>query len=183
MDQGSNFTSKAISKCFKAEGIETVYSPLNNHRAFGCVERTLKNIKNFILTYLKQKDHGKLEAMVKMVLDALRFSPNASIKMSRFEAHHGREANTQPNQKPSLQIFKRKNVLGQKSACLDTEAPKAQTHPARTNWIMRSDVEYDQQNMYHPLKVMKKLATRDWVPCAATNEGTNYTTNWPSRRS
>ena len=116
MDQGSNFTSKAISKCFKAEGIETVYSPLNNHRVFGCVERTLKNIENFILTYLKEKDHGKLEAMVKMVLDALRFSPNASIKMSRFEAHHGREANTQPNQKPSLQIFKKKNVLGQKSA-------------------------------------------------------------------
>ena len=50
-------------------------------------------------------------------------------------------------------------MLRQKSTCLDTDEPRAQKMPhlSRTNWKMRSDVEYDQENMNHPIKVTEGL--------------------------
>ena len=53
MDQGSSFTSKAVKSFCNAEGIEIVYSPVNDHRATGCVECTIGSLKNFVLTYAK----------------------------------------------------------------------------------------------------------------------------------
>ena len=50
--------------------------------------------ENFVLTYAKEKDSGNLESMIERALSALRFAPNATLKISPFEAHHGREANT-----------------------------------------------------------------------------------------
>ena len=92
--QGSCFTSKVV-KCFCiSEGIEIVYSPVNDHRAPGCVERTFGSLKNYVLTYAKEKYHGNLESMVERALSARRFAPNATLKITPFEAHHGREANT-----------------------------------------------------------------------------------------
>ena len=60
MDQGSSFTSKAVKSFCNSEGIEIVYSPVNDHRATGCVERTFGSLKNFVLTYAKEKYHGNL---------------------------------------------------------------------------------------------------------------------------
>ena len=94
MDQGSSFTSKARKSFCNSEGIEIVYSPVNDHRATGCVERTIGSLKNFVLTYAKEKDQCNLETMVERALSALRFAPNATLKITPFEAHHGREANT-----------------------------------------------------------------------------------------
>ena len=94
MDQGSSFTSKAVKSFCISEGIEIIYSPVNNHRATGCVERTIGSLKNFVLTYAKEKDSGNLESMVERALSALRFTPNATLKISPVEAHHGRKANT-----------------------------------------------------------------------------------------
>ena len=93
MDQGSSFTSKAVKLFGNSEGIEIVYSPVNDHRATGCVERTIGSLKNFVLTSVKEKDHGNLETMVERALSALRFALNATLKITPFEAHHGREAN------------------------------------------------------------------------------------------
>ena len=94
MDQGSSFTSKAVKEFCNTEGIENDCSPVNNHIATVCVERTIGSIKNFVLTYAKEKNHGKIEAMVKRAPGVLRVAPNASIKVSPFEAQHGREAIT-----------------------------------------------------------------------------------------
>ena len=57
------------------------------------MERTIGSLKNFALTYAKEKDHGNLETMVERLLCALRFAPNATLKVTPFEAHHGRDAN------------------------------------------------------------------------------------------
>ena len=53
-------------------------------------------------------------------------------------------------------------MLRQKTAGLDADKPRAQKmpHAARKNWNMRSDVEYDQENMNHPIKVTENLMTR-----------------------
>ena len=72
MDQGSSFASKAVNFLCNSEGIETLYSPVNDHRATGCVERTIGSLTNFVLTYAKEKYHRNLESMVERALSDLR---------------------------------------------------------------------------------------------------------------
>ena len=50
-----------------------------HHRASGCVELTIGSLKNFVLTYAKEKKRGNLESMVERALRALRSAPNASF--------------------------------------------------------------------------------------------------------
>ena len=38
-------------------------------------------LKNFVLTCAKEKDQGNLESMVERALNALRFAPNATLKI------------------------------------------------------------------------------------------------------
>ena len=45
MDQGSSFTSNAVKSFYNSEGREIIYSPVNDHRATGCVERTIGSLK------------------------------------------------------------------------------------------------------------------------------------------
>ena len=105
MDQGSSFISKRVKVFCNTEGIQIIYSPVDDHRATRCVEQTIGSIKNFVLNYVKEKNHGKLEVMVEWALGGGRFAPKATLKLSPFEANHGRETNTvlsNPKKKPSL---------------------------------------------------------------------------------
>ena len=95
-----------------------------------------------------------MEKMVERALGALRFSKNSTLKISPFEAHHGREANTvlrNLTKKPSLQNLDWSRVIKTKNACLDTTDPNVQDmpHPADTNWSVRSDLDYDIKNRTH----------------------------------
>ena len=94
VDQGSCFTSNKFKSFCNEEGIELMYSPVNDHRGTGSVERKIGSLKNFVLTYATEKEQKSLESMVDKALGALRFSKNATTKLTPFEAHHGREANT-----------------------------------------------------------------------------------------
>ena len=84
MDQCSSFTSKAVKSFCNFEGMKIVYSPENDHRATGCVERTIVSLKNFVFTYAKDKDHGNFGPMIEHALSALGFAPNATLKMRHF---------------------------------------------------------------------------------------------------
>ena len=57
MDQGTSFTLKAVREFCYTEGIEIVYSPVNEHRANGCVERIIGCINNLVLIYVKEESH------------------------------------------------------------------------------------------------------------------------------
>ena len=158
MDQGSSFTSKAVESFCNSEGVEILYSPVNDHRATGCVECTIGSLRNFVLTYAKEKDSGNLESMVERALSAFRFTPNATLKKSPFEAHHGREANTvlrNLTKKPSLQNLNWNRVLKQKSADLDSDDPRAIKFPPpmATDWVDRSVVDYDVEHINHPRRL------------------------------
>ena len=59
MDQVSSFTSTSVKSFCNSKGIKIVYSPVNDHRATGCVERTIGSLKNFVLTYAKEKKSRK----------------------------------------------------------------------------------------------------------------------------
>ena len=120
------------------EGIEIIKSPVNDHRASGCVERTIGSLKNSILTFVQEKHPEPLEKMIERALGALRFSKNATL-ISPFEAHHGREANTvvrNLTKKPSRQNLDWSPVIKTKYACLDDADPnsKDMPHPTETDW-------------------------------------------------
>ena len=154
VDQGTSFMSNEIKIFCNGEGIEIIESPVNDHRATGCVERTIGSLKNSILTFAQEKNPEPLEKMVERALGALRFSKNSTLRISPFEAHHGREANTVlPNltKKPSLQNLDWSRVITTKNACLDAADPNAQDmpRPADTNWSVRSDLAYDIKNRTH----------------------------------
>ena len=147
VEQGKNFTSKNVKAFCNAEGVEIVQSPLNDLRVTGFVERAIGSLKNSILTCAREKQPEPLEKMVERTLRALRFSTKATLKITPFEAHHGREANTvlrNLTKKPSLRNLNWLDVLKSKSACFDKQDAKAQQmpKPADTNWGMRSDNEY-----------------------------------------
>ena len=86
VDQGTSFMSNEIKAFCNWEGIEIIKSPVNDHRATGCVERTIGSLKNSILTFAQEKHTEPLEKMVERALGALRFSKNATLKISPFEA-------------------------------------------------------------------------------------------------
>ena len=94
VDQGTSFMSNKIKAFCNEEGTEIIKSPVNDHWATGCVERTTGSLKNSILTFVQEKHPEPWEKMIDRALRALRFSKNATLKISPFEAHHGREANT-----------------------------------------------------------------------------------------
>ena len=154
IDQGTSFMSTEIIAFCNGEGIEIIKSPVNDHGATGCVERTIGSLKNSILTVAQEKNPEPLEKMVERALGALRFSKNSTLKISPFEAHHGREANTvlrNLTKKPSLQNLDWSRVITTKNASLDAADPNAQDmpRPADTNWSVRSDLAYDIKNRTH----------------------------------
>ena len=55
MDQTSGFFSKKTKNFCKTENIELVKSPVGDHRATGMVERNIGSLKNYVMTYLKEK--------------------------------------------------------------------------------------------------------------------------------
>ena len=133
--------SNEIKAFCNGKGIEIIKSPVNDHRATGCVERTIGSLKNSILMFVQEKYPEPLEKTVKRARGALRFSKNATLKISPFEAHHGREANTvlqNLTKKPSLQNLDWSRVIKTKNACLDNSDPNANDMPqsADTNWAV-----------------------------------------------
>ena len=189
MDQGSSFTSKAVKSFCNSEGIEIIYSTVNDHRATGCVERTIGSLKNFVLTYAKKKDSGNLESMVERALSALRFALNATLKISPFEAHHGREANTvlrNRTRKPNLQNLNWDRVLKQKSAYLDSTDPRANKfpQPMATDWEERSDIEYDVEHMNHPRRLAQEqlVSVADGTSMVGVKQAVGGKSKQPSKR-
>ena len=131
-------TNDVRTFCHK-EGIEILNSPVNDHRATGCVERTSGSLKNSILKYEREEKSEPLERMLERALGASRFAKDAKLNLKPFEAHHGREAYTvlrNLTKKPSLGNLNCENVMRSKSALLDERDPDAQLtpHPADINW-------------------------------------------------
>ena len=158
VDQGTNFMSTEVRTFCHEQRIEIRISPVNDHRATGCVERTIGSIKNSVLTYAREDKPEPLNRMVERAIGALRFVKNATLNITPFEAHHGREANTvlrNLTKKTTLRNLNWENVIRSKSACLDERDPisQAKPEPMDTNWGIGSDTEYDQMNRRIPLKL------------------------------
>ena len=162
--------SKKVRTFCHKEGIELLTSPVNYQRATECVERTIGSLKNSVLTYAREEKPEHFERMLERDLGALRFAKNATLNLTPFEAHHGREANTflrNLTKKPSLENLNWENVIRSVSTCLDEREPKAQAMPELmdTNWGVRSDTEYDVKKRRHPMRLADdRIANQDNQP-------------------
>ena len=179
VDQGTSFMSNEIEAFCNGEGIEIIKFPVNDHRATGCVERTIGSLKNSILTFIQEKHPEPLEKMIERALGALRFSKNAILKISLFEGHHGREAITVLRnlaKKPSLQNLDWSRVIKTKNACLDDADPnvKDMPHPADTLWGVRLDLAYDIKLKSHARKLTNEQSeNQEDEPCRLKSAGTS----------
>ena len=177
VDQGTSFMSNEIKAFCNGEGIEIIKSPVNDLRATGCVERTIGSLKNSILTFVQEKHSELLKKLIERALGALRFSKNATLNISPFEAHHGREANTvlrNLTKKPSLQNLDWSRVIKTKNACLNDADPNANElpHPADTNWAARSDIAYDINHRSHARRqTHEQSANHDVEPSILISAG------------
>ena len=136
---GTNFMSKDVKAYCNSEEIEVIQSPVNDHRNTRCVERTNRSLKNSILTYVHKEKTELLKKMLQRAFGALRLSNNATLKITPFKAHHGREANKvvgNLTKKPSLRKLNCSNVIKSKSTSLDKRDPAAREIPStvNTNW-------------------------------------------------
>ena len=90
--------------------------------------------------------------MISRALSALRFVPHSKIKLTPFEAYHGREANTalrSLTKKPSLKTLTWKNVINQKLPCLDKASGLPEVE-LNLDWEKRSDLVYAPENRKTP---------------------------------
>ena len=117
--------------------------------------------------------------MIERALGALRFLKNATLKISTFEAHHGREANTvlrNLTKKPSLQNLDWSQVIKTKNACLDVADPTARDmpHPADTNWGVRLDLANDINHRSHARRLTNEQpANENDEPSILKSAGTS----------
>ena len=116
-----------------------IKSPVNDHRATRCVERTIGSLKNSILTFSQEKHPEPLEKMIEWAVGALRFSKNATLKSSPFEAHHGQKANTVLRNLTKKTLSAKSGLVSstKKIACSDEADPTVgdMPHPTQTNWV------------------------------------------------
>ncbi len=104
-DQGTAFTSKDFKHFCKTHNIRITYSPVNDHRGTGLVERTIRTLKYRLLAMkMSQRDTFNLNSALKLATRNLRWDPLKSLHRSRDNApvspfflqfdHHPRISNT-----------------------------------------------------------------------------------------
>ena len=65
--------SNDVIRFFNTEGIEIIKSPVNDHCATECVERTIGSLKNKILMYAKEENPEALGNMLERALGFFAF--------------------------------------------------------------------------------------------------------------
>ena len=140
-------------------------------------EQTIGSLKNSILTYSREKPAEPLGKKIESAFGALQFANNATLKITPFEAHHGREANTmlrKLTKKPSSRNLIWSNVIKSKSTCLDERDPTVRDmpSPADTNWGARLDTEYGNRRNHPLLLTDQQAINQQDEPTAKTMDET-----------
>ena len=136
-----------------------------------------------------RKKPEPLDRMVERALGALSFAKNATLNITTFEAHHGREANTvlrNLTKKTSLGNLNWENAIHSKSACLDEPDPNTQAmpEPMDTNWGVRSDTEFDVKNRRHLKRLADdRIANQDNEPGIVRTSDVTSGSNAANRRA
>ena len=130
-DQAQGFRAKKFMVYCKNNNIKLIFAPVDDHRSIGMVERLIRTLKSR-LSVMKIDNRNKpykLASDVAELIKTLRIAPNATTKITPFEAHFGRKSKTPLSniaKSPKLSNLSWENI---KLACLDQ---KLLTKPALT---------------------------------------------------
>ena len=130
-DQAQGFRVKKILLYCKNNNIKLIFAPVDDHRSIGMVERLIRTLKSklSVMKIDKRNKLYKLASDVAELIKTLRITPNATTKITPFEAHFGRKPNTPLSNiatSPKSSNLSWENI---KLACLDQ---KLLTKPALT---------------------------------------------------
>ena len=130
-DQAQRFRAKKFMIYCKSKNIKLIFAPVDDHRSMGMLERLIRtlNTRLSIMKIDKNNSPYKLASDVAELIKTLRITPQATTKITPFEAHYGRKPNTPLSNictKPKISNLSWENT---KLSCLDE---KILTKPALT---------------------------------------------------
>ena len=96
-DQAEAFQSKNFEIFFKDNNIELLLAPAGDHRGTGLVERMIQTLKRrlSVINVDPKWDKETLAEKITHIIENIRLIPNKATRITPFEAHFGRTANTQ----------------------------------------------------------------------------------------
>ena len=96
-DQAQAFKSKNFEIFGKDNNIKLILAPAGDHRGTGLVERMIKTIKRRLsaINIDPKWDKETLADKITHIIENIRLIPNTTTRITPFEAHFGRTANTQ----------------------------------------------------------------------------------------
>ena len=96
-DQAQAFKSKNFEIFVKDNNIKPTLAPAGDHRGTGLVERMIQTIKMRLsaINIDPKWDKETLVDKINNIIENIRLIPNTTTRITPFEAHFGRTANTQ----------------------------------------------------------------------------------------
>ena len=95
-DQVQIFPAKKFQLFCKSKNVKLLFSPVDEHRSIGVVERLIKTLKRRlgVMKIDSKNTPFRLASDVAEISKTLRITPHGMKKITPFEAHMGRKANT-----------------------------------------------------------------------------------------
>ena len=148
LDQVTCLVGKQVTNYCNENNINILDAPVGDHRAIGLVERMIQTIKRRLSCMkAENKDTFSTSKVIKQIVSDLRLTKQKTTKITPFEAHFGRPANTPLRNistlPSSLNLTYEKNV----NHYLDAETVSAEDLLDEAGWISanRSDIAIEQK--------------------------------------
>ena len=95
LDQATCLVGKQVTNYCNENNINILDAPVGDHRAIGLVERMIQTIKSRLSCMkAENKDTFSTSKAIKQIVSDLRLTKQKTTKITPFEAHFGRPANT-----------------------------------------------------------------------------------------
>ena len=148
LDQATCLVGKQVTNYCNENNINILDAPVGDHRAIGLVERMIQTIKRRLSCMkAENKDTFSPAKAIKQIVSDLRLTKQKTTKITTFEAHFGRPANTPLRNISTLP--KSLNLTYGKivNHYLDAETVSAEDLLDEAGWISanRSDIEIEQK--------------------------------------
>ena len=138
LDQATCLVAKQVTSYCNENNIDILDAPVGDHRAIGLVERMIQTIKR-PLSCMKaeNKETFATSTAIKHIISDLRLTKQRTTKITPFEAHFGRPANTplkNISTVPSSLNLTYEEIINQ---YLDADPVPAERFLVELGWVMR----------------------------------------------
>ena len=193
-DQAQGFRAKKFLIYCKTNNVKLIFAPVDDHRAMGMVERLIRTLKLRLAIMKNDKSNQpyNLASDVAELIKTLRITPNASTKVTPFEAHYGRKTNTPLSNLSTSPKSSNLSWENTKLSCLDEKVLTKPALSAETMWNREvnskdeldlkfkqqgkstSDHQYVPEPIFNPLPPAQNNGDQNAIevsPSTATNSG------------